>query len=100
MMADIKEPESVARSQSDVDAENGTGTVEDLKMHDIGASLFVEGNQISPEELEEESVRVRKLLDWRIMPIVCAGISPFDIGTNPVPNCRTDLSHLFHSVLG
>jgi hypothetical protein len=100
MMADIKEPELIARTQSDVDAENGTGTVEDLKMRDIAASLFVEGNQISPEELEEESVRVRKILDWRIMLIVCADISPFDIVTNPVPNCRTDLSHLFHSILG
>lgn len=41
------------------------------KSVDVGAQLFAEVDQYSPEELEAERVHVRKLIDWRIMPIVC-----------------------------
>lgn len=37
---------------------------------DIGEDLFREIDEYTPEELEAERVRVRKLIDWRIMPIV------------------------------
>lgn len=38
--------------------------------HDIGAGLYAEAEQLSAKELEEEGARVRKTLDWRIMPVV------------------------------
>lgn len=41
------------------------------EIRDIGADLYAEVDQLTPEELEEEGVRVRKILDRRIMPIVC-----------------------------
>jgi hypothetical protein len=37
---------------------------------DIGEDLFRETDEYTPEELEAERIRVRKLIDWRIMPIV------------------------------
>lgn len=37
---------------------------------DIGAALFQEVQEYSPEELEAESAKVRRLIDWHIMPIV------------------------------
>lgn len=40
------------------------------KVHDIGANLFVEAEQLSTEELEREGAKVLRILDWRIMPIV------------------------------
>lgn len=39
---------------------------------DIGEDLFREIDDYTSEELEAERVRVRKLIDWRIMPIVSA----------------------------
>lgn len=39
-------------------------------IRDIGADLYAEVERLSPEELEEEGVRVRKMLDRRILPIV------------------------------
>lgn len=40
------------------------------EVHDIGANLYVEAEQLSSEELEREGAKVLHLLDWRIMPIV------------------------------
>ena len=40
------------------------------EIHDIGANLYVEAEQLSSEELEREGAKVLHLLDWRIMPIV------------------------------
>ncbi|KAF7592786.1 hypothetical protein BBP40_012468 [Aspergillus hancockii] len=40
------------------------------EIHDIGADLYAEIDQLSPEELEREGAEVRKLLDWRIMPML------------------------------
>jgi hypothetical protein len=37
---------------------------------DIGEDLYREIDNFTPEELEAERIRVRKLIDWRIMPIV------------------------------
>lgn len=37
---------------------------------DIGEDLYREIDNYTPEELEAETIRVRKLIDWRIMPIV------------------------------
>lgn len=37
---------------------------------DIGEDLFREIDDYTPEELEAERIRVRRLIDWRIMPIV------------------------------
>ncbi|TID22051.1 DNA replication licensing factor [Venturia nashicola] len=38
---------------------------------DIGEDLFREIDDYTPEELEAKRIRVRKLIDWRIMPIIC-----------------------------
>ena len=40
------------------------------KKGDIAEGLYREIEDFTPEELEEEQARVRKLIDWRIMPIV------------------------------
>lgn len=40
------------------------------EVHDIGADLYVEAEQLSAEELEREGAEVLRILDWRIMPIV------------------------------
>ena len=40
------------------------------EIRDIAAELYAEADQLSPAELELEGVEVRKLLDWRILPIV------------------------------
>jgi len=45
------------------------GTVQP-KTADIAEDLYREIENFSPEELEAEQIRVRKLIDWRIMPIV------------------------------
>ena len=37
--------------------------------HDQGAQLFQEVQEYTSEELEAESTRVRRLIDWHIMPI-------------------------------
>ena len=39
-------------------------------IHDQGAALFQEVQEYGPEELEAESAKVRRLIDWHIMPIV------------------------------
>ncbi|KAL2824167.1 major facilitator superfamily domain-containing protein [Aspergillus cavernicola] len=40
------------------------------EIRDIGAQLFAEADQITPEELEREGAEVRKILDKRIMPML------------------------------
>ncbi|KAJ5682697.1 hypothetical protein N7462_005862 [Penicillium macrosclerotiorum] len=40
------------------------------EVHDIGADLYVEAEQLSTEELEREGAQVLRILDWRIMPIL------------------------------
>ena len=40
------------------------------EVHDIGADLYVEAEQLSTEELALEGAQVLRILDWRIMPIV------------------------------
>ena len=40
------------------------------EVHDIGADLYVEADQLSTEELDSEGAKVLRILDWRIMPIV------------------------------
>lgn len=40
--------------------------------HDIGASLFLEAQQFSPEELAAARKTVLRKIDLHIMPIVCA----------------------------
>lgn len=56
-------------------AEATASTVEEQaikgEIQDIGAGLYAEAEQLSAEELEQEDARVRKILDRRIMPIVC-----------------------------
>lgn len=37
---------------------------------DIAEDLYREIESYTPEELAAEQIRVRKLIDWRIMPIV------------------------------
>ena len=41
------------------------------KSVDIGAELFAEIDQYSPDELEAESAIVRRMLDRRILPMIC-----------------------------
>lgn len=43
------------------------------EVHDIGANLYVEAEQLSAEDLEREGAEVLRILDWRIMPIVSSG---------------------------
>ncbi|CAG8923941.1 unnamed protein product [Penicillium salamii] len=38
--------------------------------HDIGADLYLEAEQLSPQELETEGVKVLRIIDWRIMPML------------------------------
>ena len=74
---------------------------EDLKfdnnVQDQGAGLFQEAQDYSPEELEAESAKVRRLIDWHIMPIV--SICRVKNGMNHVLTGK-DLRHVYDSVLG
>jgi len=69
----------------------------DYTTHDQGAALFQEVQEYSPEELEAESAKVRRLIDWHIMPIV-SYISTIEISRRV--NLEIDLYHLYDSVLG
>ncbi|CEO59211.1 Putative Permease of the major facilitator superfamily [Penicillium brasilianum] len=40
------------------------------EIRDIGADLYVEADQLSAEEMENEGAKVLRILDWRIMPIL------------------------------
>lgn len=63
-MADIKQKAEATASTVEEQTTKG-------EIQDIGADLYAEAEQLSAEELEQEDARVRKILDWRIMPIVC-----------------------------
>ncbi|EYE99040.1 putative MFS allantoate transporter [Aspergillus ruber CBS 135680] len=67
-MSDIKTKTEAMASTTETDKKHddyATGVI-----HDIGADLYAEAAQFTAEELEEEGARVRKILDWRIMPIL------------------------------
>lgn len=64
-----------ATKDTKVDARSSTsvekhGDVTSGEICDIGADLYAEVGQLSSEELEREGAEVRKLLDWRILPMV------------------------------
>ncbi|KAL2820720.1 major facilitator superfamily domain-containing protein [Aspergillus granulosus] len=66
-MPDVKEVKVEAQDEPRMEKNNELGT-EDVQ--DIGAQLFVESEEITPEELEIEGAEVRKILDKRIMPML------------------------------
>lgn len=57
----------VSRSVDVGTTEKGAGSA---RTADIAEDLYREIEDFSPEELEAEQTKVRKLIDWRIMPIV------------------------------
>ncbi|KAL4880161.1 major facilitator superfamily domain-containing protein [Aspergillus karnatakaensis] len=65
-MSEIKDVKVEAQDEPGVEK----GELRNGEINDIGAQLFAEGEQISPEELEREGAEVRKLLDRRIMPML------------------------------
>jgi len=67
-MTDIKTKTEATTSTTETDKlhdDHAPGGI-----HDIGAGLYAEATQFTAEQLEEEGAQVRKILDWRIMPIV------------------------------
>ncbi|KAL4997864.1 major facilitator superfamily domain-containing protein [Aspergillus recurvatus] len=66
-MPDIKDVKAEAQDEPGIEKNN---ELESGEIRDIGAQLFAEADQISPEELEREGAEVRKILDRRIMPII------------------------------
>lgn len=70
-MSDIKKPEKAIPAHPE--------GAEVTEIRDIGAGLYAEANQLSPEELEREKTRVCKILDWRIMPMVLLEYLPLGI---------------------
>ncbi|KAL4871245.1 hypothetical protein BDV12DRAFT_206806 [Aspergillus spectabilis] len=66
-MSDIKDVKVKAQIEPSVEKGNELGNG---GIRDIGAQLFAEGEQISPEELEREGAEVRRILDKRIMPML------------------------------
>lgn len=71
-MADLKDTKDEAQCALSVDRKDDLASGE---IRDIAAELYAEADQLSPEELEREGAEVRKLLDWRILPIVSDSIS-------------------------
>lgn len=67
-MTDTKKAELDVRRSESLEKKDDIANGE---IRDIGADLYAEVEQLSPEELEEEGIRVRKMLDRRILPIVC-----------------------------
>ena len=63
---------SVARS---IDAGEMSKDSHATKKGDIAEGLYREIDNFSAEELESEMSKVRKLIDWRIMPIVSGACS-------------------------
>ncbi|KAE8151023.1 major facilitator superfamily domain-containing protein [Aspergillus avenaceus] len=59
---------------SKVDTQSATSVekpdIDSGEVRDIGADLYAEVGQISPEELEREGAEVLRLLDWRLMPLL------------------------------
>ncbi|GFF41835.1 hypothetical protein IFM51744_04939 [Aspergillus udagawae] len=66
-MTDTKKAELDVRCSDSLDKKDDIASGE---IRDIGADLYAEVEQLSPEELEEEGIRVRKMLDRRILPIL------------------------------
>ncbi|PLB35287.1 putative MFS allantoate transporter [Aspergillus candidus] len=66
-MTDTKEVHADMKGVLDAEKSEGVASGE---IRDIGAELYAEIDQLSPEELEREGREVRKLLDWRILPIL------------------------------
>ncbi|KAJ0420474.1 major facilitator superfamily domain-containing protein [Aspergillus carlsbadensis] len=66
-MSDVKEAKTGTPAEPSLEKNNELGGGE---VQDIGAQLFVEGEEITPEELEIEGAEVRKILDKRIMPML------------------------------
>ncbi|KAL2863721.1 putative MFS allantoate transporter [Aspergillus lucknowensis] len=66
-MPDIKHAD--AETQNEPSAEKND-VLDTGNIRDIGAELFAEGDQVTPEELEIEGAEVRKILDRRLMPII------------------------------
>ncbi|KAL2847951.1 major facilitator superfamily domain-containing protein [Aspergillus pseudodeflectus] len=66
-MSDVKEVKMGTPDEPSLEKNNELGSGE---VQDIGAQLFVEGEEITPEELEIEGAEVRKILDKRIMPML------------------------------
>jgi len=63
-------PTSISPETRDVNMSETFKAKMDISTHDQGAALFQEVQEYSPEELEAESAKVRRLIDWHIMPIV------------------------------
>lgn len=97
----LPEKDAVARAPS-VDSTARSLNLGDLvkelelqKKGDIAEGLYREIDHFTPEELEAEKVRVRRLIDWRIMPIVshpCCCLRLIYMLT------RADMYHLHNSV--
>ncbi|KAL5042815.1 hypothetical protein BDW71DRAFT_216695 [Aspergillus fruticulosus] len=66
-MPNIKDVKAEAQGESGIGEKN---ELEYGEIRDIGAQLFAEADQISPEELEREGAEVRNILDRRVMPII------------------------------
>ncbi|KAL3494793.1 major facilitator superfamily domain-containing protein [Aspergillus germanicus] len=66
-MSDVKEVKLGTPGEPSLEKNNELGSGE---VQDIGAQLFVEGEEITPEELEIEGAEVRKILDKRILPML------------------------------
>ncbi|KAA8651611.1 putative MFS allantoate transporter [Aspergillus tanneri] len=66
-MPDSKDAKADAYSKVSVERKDDITSGE---IRDIGANLYAEADQLSPEELEREGIEVRKLLDWRILPML------------------------------
>lgn len=66
-------------------------------VQDQGAALFQEVQEYSPEELEAESAKVLRLIDWHIMPIV----RYYGLNTLHPEYCAEsilDLRHIYHTI--
>lgn len=68
-MTDTKKAELDVRRSESLEKRDDIAPGE---LRDIAADLYAEVGQLSPEELEQEGIRVRKMLDCRILPIVCS----------------------------
>ncbi|KAL3444811.1 major facilitator superfamily domain-containing protein [Aspergillus insuetus] len=66
-MSDVKEVKMATPDEPSLEKNNELGSGE---VQDIGAQLFIEGEEITPEELETEGAEVRKILDKRILPML------------------------------
>ncbi|KAJ5676780.1 uncharacterized protein N7477_002413 [Penicillium maclennaniae] len=51
-------------------AHSGEGCCTLGEVHDIGANLYPEAEQLSTEEVAREGAQVLRILDWRLMPML------------------------------